>query len=63
MVNHKVGESNIALGKNVMGASLDVYNKAEGPVSWLHVENKAKLTPALASHLRLININTFSSGQ
>lgn len=60
MVNHKVGESNIALGKNVMGASLGVYTKAEGPVSWLHVENKAKLTPALASHLGLIDINAFS---
>lgn len=33
MVNHKVGESNIALGKNVMGANLGVYTKAKEPVS------------------------------
>lgn len=62
MVSHKVGESNIALGKNVMGANLGVYTKAKEPVSWLHVENKAKLT-APASHLALIDINTFSSSQ
>lgn len=54
MVNHKVVESNIALGKNMMKASLGVYTKAKTPVSWLHVKINAKLAPALASHLGLI---------
>lgn len=56
-------ESNIALGKNVMGASLGAHNKARGPVSWLHVKIKAKLIPTLASYLGLFDVNAFSNSQ
>lgn len=50
-------------GKEVMEASLGVYTKAKGPVSWLHVENNAKLTPAPANQLGLFDVNAFSSSQ